>query len=426
MTAVLRRKAAAGRVVASRPVTTATGESKYLTKTRFVNGLACSKWLWLAFNAPDRLPKIDESVRYRLDEGRLIGELARRRYPEGTLLPAESPLQNEKRSRKLLDKRVPLFEAGFTHPNGTCYARADVLLPVGRNGWDLVEVKSGGSVKEEYIDDVAFQRYCYTGAGLKIRKYTLLLVDTKYERSGEIDPAQFFHEEDVTDAVKQVAPTVQPNVDTLLEVAHSKESPEFGRGERFHKDEYGVHSDDVVWKEHPASDILDLYGGGKKVLQLLEAGVFRIQDIPKGVVLTGKQVVQRAAHTSGRTHVDRKKIATFLGGLRYPLHFLDFETIFPAVPSSTGPGPTSRSPSSSLSMWLNPSVTGHVTTPSSRWSRQTLEKSSWNSSGRQSAQKGSWSPGTSRSKRAGWKSSRNSSPNTQNGLGTRRGESSTY
>jgi hypothetical protein len=319
-------------------------KSKYLTKTRYVNGLACSKWLWLAFNAPDRLPKVDESVRYRLDEGRRIGELARRRYPAGMLLPAESPEENNQRSWNLLDYRVPLFEAGFTHPNGACYSRADVLLPVGEDEWSVVEVKSGGSIKEDYLHDVAFQQYCYTGAGLKIRRYTLLLINTKYERSGEIDPAQLFQEKDVTGAIKGVAPTVQPNVEVLLKVAHSKKCPEFARGERFHQDEDGVHSDDIIWKQHSASDILDLCGRRKRALELLEAGVFRIRDIPKGVVLTRKQSVQQAAHASGRAHVDKKKIATFLGGLKYPLHFLDFETIYPAIPFFDGTGPYQQIP----------------------------------------------------------------------------------
>ena len=321
-----------------------TGKSKYLTKTRYVSGLACSKWLWLEFNAPDRLPRPDESTKYLLDEGRQIGELARRRYPTGMLLPSESPEENEQRSRKFLDKRVPLFEAGFTHPNGKCYARADVLLPVGEDEWNVVEVKSGASVQEEYLHDVAFQHSCYIGAGLKIRRCSLLLINTKYERSGEIAPAQLFQEEDVTDAIKQVAPTIQPNVEVLLKIANSKVCPEFRRGERFHKDEFGVHSDDLIWKEHPASDISNLSGGGKKILQLLEAGVFRIRDIPKSVILSGKQGVQFAAHTSGRTHVDRTKLATFLGGLRYPLHFLDFETIYPALPVFDGTRPYQQIP----------------------------------------------------------------------------------
>lgn len=109
------------------------GKPTYLTKTRYVKEPACAKWLWLAFNDPNRTPKLDDSVRYRLEEGRPIDELAHRRYPTAMLLPAENPEEISRRSGKLLDERVPLFEAGFAHPAGSCYARADALLPVGRN-----------------------------------------------------------------------------------------------------------------------------------------------------------------------------------------------------------------------------------------------------------------------------------------------------
>lgn len=304
----------------------------YLTKSRYINGLSCRKWLWLAFNASDRLPKADESAQRRFDEGRQVGEMARRRFPKGELLPAEVPRENDLRSRKLLKKRVPLFEAGFVHPDGACYSRADVLLPAGRGEWDIVEVKSGGSVEEKNLHDVAFQRYCYAGAGLKIRNCSLLLVNTKYERSGEIDLSQFFLEQDVTDRVGQLESTVEPFVGDLLEISKLRDCPEFGQGEPFHKDETGIHEDDSVWKKHPGSDIWGLYRGGKRTLELLETGVFKISEIPQSVVLKGRQIVQHAAHTSGQTHVDREKIAAFLTKLRYPLHFLDFETFNTAVP----------------------------------------------------------------------------------------------
>jgi hypothetical protein len=332
------------RVVANLPVTNVTGTSKYLTKTRYVNGLVCSKWLWLEFNAPDKLPKPSESDQYRFDQGRQIGEYARQLFPGGILLEVGGSVETDRRSRALLEGRTPIFEAGFIHPGGACYARADVLIPVGKDRWDVVEVKSGGSVKEEYLHDVAFQRYCYTGAGLNIRKCFLLLINTKYERSAVVDPAQLFQEEDVTNAVNLIEPTVQPSVEALLGVARSRLCPEFGRGERFHEDEYGVHSDDNIWKEHPAADITDLCGGGKKILQLLESGVFRIRDIPQSVALTGRQRVQHAAHMAGRTHVDRKRISSYIGGLTYPLHFLDFETIYPAIPLFDGTRPFQQIP----------------------------------------------------------------------------------
>ncbi|MDE1825954.1 MAG: hypothetical protein KGH61_05660 [Candidatus Micrarchaeota archaeon] len=85
------------------------------------------------------------------------------------------PAENDTRSRSLLGSDVPLFEAGFIHPDGRCYTRADILVTVsGFLGslFDLLEVKSSTSVKEYHLEDIAFQKYCYEGAGVKIRTQT--------------------------------------------------------------------------------------------------------------------------------------------------------------------------------------------------------------------------------------------------------------
>src|SRR5208282_3551990 len=238
----------------------------------------------------------------------------------------------------------PLFEAGFIHADGSCYARADVLLPAGKNEWDVFEVKSGGSVQEEYLHDVAFQNYCYVSAGLKVRNCSLLLINTKYKRSGEIDPDQLFRQVDVTGAVGEVLPTVGPNVRDLLEVTKSPKCPEFGQGEPFHRGGEEIHEDDLVWKKHPGSDILTLYRAGKQALVLLESGIYRIKDIPTSLTLKGNQAIQYAAHLKGTVHVDRERLALFLQKLSYPLHFLDFETVGTALPLFDGVRPYQQIP----------------------------------------------------------------------------------
>src|SRR3989344_2507844 len=102
-----------------------------LTKSRYVNGLQCSKWLWLAFNEPESLPKVDELAQHRFDEGAKVGELAKSLFPEGISVKSQFMHEdNHKESKELLKKRKPLFEAGFMHKNGKCYARADILVPV--------------------------------------------------------------------------------------------------------------------------------------------------------------------------------------------------------------------------------------------------------------------------------------------------------
>jgi hypothetical protein len=309
---------------------------EYLTKTRFVNGLACPKWLWLAFNAPDRLPSADDSAQHRLDEGIRIGALARQRFPKGILVESETIEENVSRSTELVKKRVPLFEAGFMHSDKVSYARADVLVPVGKDEWDLVEVKGTTEVKEEHIPDVAFQHRVYSDAGLKIRRCMVLHLNKTYVRSGEVDLPALFQEVDVTQDVATLAPDIPAYVEELLQVSRSSAAPEFGRGEPFHKDEDGVHVDDAVWKEHPDSDLMELYYGGKKALGWLEAGTYwRIRDVPR-VEFKGngarQQAIQQEAYATGRPHIDQAKLSTFLEGLQYPLHFLDFETFQPAIP----------------------------------------------------------------------------------------------
>ena len=70
-----------------------------------------------------------------------------------------------KQSSKALALRKPLFEAAFKSNNA--YARADILNPVGKDQWDIIEVKSSTEVKEINLHDLALQRFVYEGAGLK-------------------------------------------------------------------------------------------------------------------------------------------------------------------------------------------------------------------------------------------------------------------
>lgn len=44
-------------------------KTQFLTKSRYVNGLQCPKWLWLSFNKPEEMPNVDEATQFRFDEG---------------------------------------------------------------------------------------------------------------------------------------------------------------------------------------------------------------------------------------------------------------------------------------------------------------------------------------------------------------------
>jgi len=142
-----------------------------LSTTRYIQGLQCKKLLWHVYNARDLIPSVDEGTQAIFDQGHEVGLLAQTLSPGCIAVEGNIPFdQVVTRSRDLLHRRAPLFEAGFRHNHVN--ARADVLEPAGADsadGWNIVEVKSTTSVKDPHWDDLAVQKHCYEGAGLRIR-----------------------------------------------------------------------------------------------------------------------------------------------------------------------------------------------------------------------------------------------------------------
>lgn len=310
-----------------------------LTKSRYVSGLQCKKYIWLAFNKPEALPEIDEATQHRFDEGHKVGELSKSLFPDGIEVNERIPIENDKKSKELLKKRKPLFEAGFIHKGGKCYARADILVPSGKKEWDIVEVKSATSVKEDYLEDISFQKYCYESAGLKIRKCFVLHINNQYVRQGDIEPKEFFVQAEVTEEVKDLMSDVPSKINKLFEIIALKNCPEItpqdhcclGDSEAYKRFEL-IHESDKFWKDHPECDIFDLYRGGKKMLELFKSGVLTIKDIPVHYKLNDKQIIQHKTHSSGKYHYDKEELSIFIKSLQYPLYFLDFESYNTAIP----------------------------------------------------------------------------------------------
>ena len=144
----------------------------------YILGLQCPKYLWISVNKKERIPEADKNLQFRFDRGHLVGELAKKLFPGGIDIPIEPFSENLKRSKELIKKRKPLFEAAFSVDN--VYSRADILNPVGKDEYDIIEVKSGTSVEDVHLHDILFQKYCYEKAGLKIRKCFLMHINDEY------------------------------------------------------------------------------------------------------------------------------------------------------------------------------------------------------------------------------------------------------
>jgi hypothetical protein len=114
----------------------------YLSKSKFLWGLQCPKLLWHAHNAKDKFPPLDAQTQAVFDQGHEVGTLAKKRFPEDIEIgDGITDLEETIRlTQKALKLRVPLFEAAFAADGGFC--RVDILAPIGREEWDIVELMS--------------------------------------------------------------------------------------------------------------------------------------------------------------------------------------------------------------------------------------------------------------------------------------------
>jgi len=303
----------------------------FISKTKYMEGLQCPKLLWYEYNRKEDLPEIDAGTQAVMDQGKKVGELAQTLFPEGIRIERDyMPDKQSEKSLEVARLRKPLFEAGFVH--NRAYALVDILNPVAKDAWDLIEVKSSTKVKDEYYSDVAFQKYTYEGAGLKIRKCYLMYVNNQYVRKGKIEPKKLLATEDITKQCDELIPEIEQNIVDMLEAIKKKDEPRVKIGPHC-ADPHSCPLEDICWSFLPSKDnVFCLYSGKKKAYELMESGILSIRDIKEGIELSDKQSIQVACHKNGTAHVDKKGIKDFLSTLKYPLYFLDFETINPAIP----------------------------------------------------------------------------------------------
>jgi len=314
--------------------------SGFLSKSRYLSGLQCLKYLWLIENDPDSVPQPDARTQHLFDQGHLVEQLARRLFPDGVEVPFDDFRRNIALTRRSLEARGTLFQAGIMADN--LYSRLDVLKPAQDGKWDIVEVKSSTKVKDENLHDISFQKHCCEKHGLAVNKCYLVYINNRYVRSGEIDPHQLFITENVTDGVDSAGAGIEDRIKTMLETMVATERPDLPVGSHC-SDPYECPVT-LCQDSLPENNILDLYRGGKKRFDLLYGGVLRIRDIPATTKLTHAQETQKWCDVNCEPYVNHERIKTFLTTLKYLPHYLDFETFNTAIPLFDGTRPYQQIP----------------------------------------------------------------------------------
>lgn len=315
---------------------------KLLTKSNYLLGLQCPKLLWVAKNDKERIPEPDASAEHNFEMGTLIGVLATKVFQDGIDLSDLDFKENIDKTKESLKERKPIFEAGFMVDD--LFSRGDILLPVGKNKWDIIEVKSATKVKDINIHDVSFQKYVYEKAGLKIRKCFLMHINNQYVKNGEIEPQELFVQTDITEKVGEFGLDIEKRIENMMKIISSTSEPKCSIGIHC-SDPYDCSINSECWKDVPEDNIFNFYRMRKlKCFELYNSGIIKLDEVPDSVKLNDKQKIQRLLAENGGVHKDKDKIKYFLGNLKYPIYYLDFETINPAIPKFDGMKPYQRIP----------------------------------------------------------------------------------
>lgn len=133
----------------------------FLSKSKYIRGLQCSRALWLDVYHPE-LAQYSRETMQKFDRGREFERLFKDQFP--TAVDVSAALRNRFNdypafTEELLqrDGEVDLFEAGFLFDN--VLVLADVVHKNADGSLDIYEVKSGSTLSETYKNDAAVQHY---------------------------------------------------------------------------------------------------------------------------------------------------------------------------------------------------------------------------------------------------------------------------
>jgi hypothetical protein len=182
-----------------------------------------------------------------------------------------------------------------------------------------------------------------TGAGLKIRRCILLLVNRDFVSCGEIDPAKLFIRHDVTDQVTEAVRQIESQMEDMARTLRLSNQPKAKIGTLCHNP-YPCPLMDSCWGHLPEDHVTRLYRGKAKGFKLLADRIIALRDIPNDISLTASQQIQHRVAVTGQPHVNKKAIAAFLSQISFPISFLDFETLSSAIPIFDGSRPYQQIP----------------------------------------------------------------------------------
>lgn len=263
-------------------------------------------WLWLKKNDPSKLPPVDAATQAMFDAGHAFEPYVESLFPEGVTLGFSD--FDEYRSLPLRTQQAiesgaqVVFQPRFEWNGFTCIS--DIVSVVEGKTVDLYEIKSSTRVKPDHLYDLAFQKTVLEGNGFTVRNISVIHVNNQYIREGEVNPKELTTFADVTEDVNEIALKTPEYMEAAKKVATQAEMPD------------------------PNPELAKL--GSKPEWMKVYENIFPPEP--------------KVWPEDTRPVINKQEIDRFLGDLKYPLYFFDYETMQGLVPYFDGQRPYQQVP----------------------------------------------------------------------------------
>lgn len=316
-------------------------KSNYLSKSTFLRGLQCYKSLYLYKHHPELRSEVSESQEAIFERGKEVGYFARKLFPDGVEIPHQNLSLKEQLAitKSEIEKGTKiLYEGAFSYDG--VFARVDILTS-GEDDWEIYEVKSSTSVKEQNINDVSLQYYILKGLEMSISRVYIVHINNEYVRKGDIEIDKLFAIHDMTEIVKEKQKFIKNEVKKQRGIL-SGEIPEIDIGE-YCSTPYPCDFKGYCWRDIPEESVFALRGRGIDKIEFYRKGIIHLKDVSQDS-LSDYQRMQLEGTLEKKNFINRENIEKFLSSLWYPLYFLDFETFDTPIPPFDGIRPYQKIP----------------------------------------------------------------------------------
>ena len=298
-----------------------------LSKTDYQYYRACPEELWLMKHQRELFPPMNEERLFSIKQGNLVDAFIVKLFSDKRFLRSFN-----------IGKRAVEFQKRVDTEGYVAIADVVVFDENDSNCIDLFEVKGSKEVKNDYLHDLAFQKFVFEKSGIQVRKTYIVHISPTYIFDGELDPARFFRLPNVSDKVGKLLKITAKTAAEALSYINMKDEP------KANFKLCGNKLECVFLKKHfpnlPLYTVFDIRNiREKKLNEFLAQNILDIAYVPTDFPLSNNQRQQVNIAQSQEIVVDTAALRKITEGWHPPFYFLDYETINLVFPIHAGLAP---------------------------------------------------------------------------------------